>query len=191
METWSCLVRMLGESESARTEHPNREVVSSRLCVRARSVIHVESGIYGNRWQSYVNLWQSMAIYEGFGPFPFPFCPWGFPFSLQDLLDYSLQICVNLHDLEEVWWVWIWANLSKSGRVCIWICANLFESEWFLLNLNDSEQIWGSMYESEWISGRLSESEWDSVNPSALKWNRSTLNAIEQVWAKCNEPEHI
>ena len=37
--------RWLGGSESARTEHPNREVVSSRPCVRARSVIHVESGI--------------------------------------------------------------------------------------------------------------------------------------------------
>ena len=37
--------RRLGGSESARTEHPNQEVVSSRPCVRARSVIHVESGM--------------------------------------------------------------------------------------------------------------------------------------------------
>ena len=35
----------LGGSESARTEHPNQEVVSSRPCVRARSVIHIESGM--------------------------------------------------------------------------------------------------------------------------------------------------
>ena len=41
--------RRLGGSESVRTEHPNREVVSSRPCVRARSVIHVESGI---KWGS-------------------------------------------------------------------------------------------------------------------------------------------
>ena len=41
--------RRLGGSESARTEHPNREVVSSRPCVRARSVIHVESGM---KWTS-------------------------------------------------------------------------------------------------------------------------------------------
>ena len=35
----------LGGSESKGTEHPNLEVVSSRLCVRARSVVHVQSEI--------------------------------------------------------------------------------------------------------------------------------------------------
>ena len=35
----------LGGGESARTQHPNREVVSSRPCVRAPSVIHIESGM--------------------------------------------------------------------------------------------------------------------------------------------------
>ena len=63
--------RRLGGSESARTEQPNREVVSSRPCVRARSVIHVESGIKC-----------------GFGPLPFSLLVLGvlaFPFSLQDL----------------------------------------------------------------------------------------------------------
>ena len=42
----------VGGSESARTEHPNREAVSSRPCVRALSVID-----------------------DCFGAFPFPFCP--------------------------------------------------------------------------------------------------------------------
>ena len=35
--------RRLGGSESARTEHPSLDVVSSRPCMRARSVTHVES----------------------------------------------------------------------------------------------------------------------------------------------------
>ena len=62
--------RRLGGSESARTEHPNREVVSSRPCVRARSVIHVESGM---KW--------------GLSRLPFSLLGLGvsaFPFSLVD-----------------------------------------------------------------------------------------------------------
>ena len=60
--------RRLGGSGSAGTEHPNREVVSSRPCVRARSVIHVESGM---KW--------------GFVPLPFSLLGSGiFPFSLQN-----------------------------------------------------------------------------------------------------------
>ena len=55
--TQSQLYRRLGGSESARTEHPNREVVLSRPCVRARSVTHVESGMTN----------------EGLAAFPFPF----------------------------------------------------------------------------------------------------------------------
>ena len=69
---WRCGAdRRLGGSESARTEHPNREVVSSRPCVRARSVIHVESGM---KW--------------GVCPLPFSLLAvrvLAFPFSLQDL----------------------------------------------------------------------------------------------------------
>ena len=49
--------RRLGGSESARTEHPNREVVSSRPCVRARSVMHVESGIKWLSSRLLVSLW--------------------------------------------------------------------------------------------------------------------------------------
>ena len=70
--------RRLGGSESARTEHPNREVVSSRPCVRARSVIHVESGM---KW--------------GSSPLPFSLLAvrvLAFPFSLQDL---SVGACLS------------------------------------------------------------------------------------------------
>ena len=60
--------RRLGGSESARTEHPNREVVSSCPCVRARSVIHVESGMKCR-----------------FGRLPFSLLGLGvFPFSFQN-----------------------------------------------------------------------------------------------------------
>ena len=66
----------VGGSESARTEHPKREVASSRPCVRARSVIHVESGI---KWGSV--------------PLPFSLLAVGqFPFSLQDL---SVGACLS------------------------------------------------------------------------------------------------
>ena len=69
MVTRQAVKSEVGGSGSARTEHSNREVVSSRPCVRARSVIHVESGI---KWL--------------YGPLPFSLLAVGqFPFSLQDL----------------------------------------------------------------------------------------------------------
>ena len=68
----------VGGSESAKTEHPNREVVSSRPCVRARSVIHAESEM---KWLS--------------GRLAFSLLPLrvlAFPFSLQDL---SVGACLS------------------------------------------------------------------------------------------------
>ena len=83
--------RSLGGSESARTEHSNQEVVSSRPCA-ARSVIHVESGV------------------KGVLPLPFfPFALEGFPFPFRiyksSLNEYE-QICVDL-------------GVSEFGRNCM------------------------------------------------------------------------
>ena len=61
--------RRLGGSESARTEHPNREVVSSRPCVRARSVIHVESGMRALSPSLF-----PLSLGEEHFPFPFRIC---------------------------------------------------------------------------------------------------------------------
>ena len=57
----------VGGSDSARTEHPNREVVLSRPCVRSRSVMHAES-----------------VIKRGLGSLPFPpLSAGGLPFSFR------------------------------------------------------------------------------------------------------------
>ena len=58
----------VGGSESAQTEHPNREVVLSRPCVRARSVIYVESGMKWVRSPLPFSL-----LVSGVFHFPFPF----------------------------------------------------------------------------------------------------------------------
>ena len=60
-----------GEASLTRTEHPNREVVSSRPCVRARSVIHVESGI---KWLSVLLPFSLCPREREHFPFPFRIC---------------------------------------------------------------------------------------------------------------------
>ena len=80
----------VGGSESARTEHPNREVVSSRQCLCARNVIHVESGI---EW--------------GSGPLPFSLLPGTISLFPSGFINLAL---VGLSES-----VWIWMNLREVG----------------------------------------------------------------------------
>ena len=149
--------RRLGGSESARTEHPNREVVSSRPCVRARSVIHVESGI-------------KMRV---LAPSLFPFGPRAFislfPSGFVSWI-LSEQVWANLNESE-----WIWMSLWKSER--IWS-----KTEWIWLDLSAAEWIWAYLSEIKWIWMRLCEILWIWANlcETALSW--SNLCEIARIW---------
>ena len=127
--------RSLGGSESARTEHPNREVVSSRPCVRARSVIHVKSGL---KWVGTALPFSLLGTGVFISLFPSGFVSWSL----------SEQVWANLNESER-----IWMSLWASER--IWS-----KTEWIWVDSSSAERIWTYLSEIKWIWMRLCEILW-------------------------------
>ena len=82
----------LGGSESGRTEHPDREVVSSRAHVRARNVIHVKSGM---KWLVYRLPFSLLSLRVSLFPS-------GFINLLVTSISESERICVDLSGLDRL-----------------------------------------------------------------------------------------
>ena len=107
-------VSEVGGSDSARTQHPSRDVVLSHLCVRARSVVHSSQGC-------------NVCLL----PFPFPLSSLRVSIFPSGFCQFSKSkwISVNLNES-----VGSRGNLERdcmnlSGFECGWMDLNIFEGE--------------------------------------------------------------